>query len=241
MGECRSKYLAIKTSLEAIPDPEQLVDFIRTPKTQGGLGQPEAAICWANHPAESGGHPHTHYIVRFPSQVYWYPVRQWCKDHGDEHYYADVGRSWTRAVRYLLHLDNPEKDPIPRECFHYKGLDVSEIEVLLGAPRQSLLNDIRSAHCPKAPFGFVDWLCNERGHSPGEVCAMIRCILAASEYVARRAELEALQNDLEDDSAASLLGAVSAIPGGMPECGDKEPAEDLFSGLGGFGVPEGWA
>lgn len=235
MAELRSKYLAIKTSLEAVPDPAELVRFIRTAKKDGGLGQPEAAVCWADHPAEAGGHPHTHYIVRFPDQCYWGAVRSWCMQR-DPHSYSDVGRSWTRSVRYLLHLDNPEKDPIPRENFRFVGLDQSEVDVILGAPRQSLLNDIRSAHCPKSPFGFVNWLVNERGHTPGEVASMIRCVLAASEYVARLAELEHLKDSGLDDLGAEI-DACSAIPPGIQNSDDSDaesPSLDLF------GMPAGW-
>lgn len=245
MPEMRSKYLAIKTSLEAIQDPEELVRFIRRAKVDGGLGQPNAAICWANHPAESGGHPHTHYIVRFPDQAYWSAVRAWLQapPARDPHSYCDVGRSWTRSVRYLLHLDNPEKDPIPRENFKFVGLDQSEVDVLLGAPRQSLLNDIRSAHCPKSPFGFVNWLVNERGHTPGEVASMIRCVLAASEYVARLAELEhfkAGEGGLDDFGAA--IDAAGAIPEGLHGGIDDGPEEDSSSPeVDLFGMPSGWS
>lgn len=234
MAELRSKYVAIKTSLEAIPNPEVVVNWIRTAKSDGGLGQPDAAVCWANHPAESGGHPHTHYIVRFPEQVYWGSLRSWLQDPiRDPHSYSDVGRSWTRSVRYLLHLDNPEKEPISRDNLKYVGLDVSEIEVLLGAPRQSLLNDIQSVHAPRSTFRFVNWLVNERGHSPGEVASMIRCVLAASEYVARLSELEQIQ---VGSTSESEVDAVSAIPRGMPT-GDDFGSDGNFDG---FGIPEGW-
>lgn len=242
--ECRSKYLAIKTSLEAIPDPRVVVDFIRRPKADGGLGQPSAAVVWANHPAETGGHPHTHYIVRFPDQVYWGSLRAWLQQPArDPHSYSDVGRSWTRSVRYLLHLDNAEKEPIPRENLKWVGLDKSEIEVLLGAPRQSLLNDIRSAHCPRSPFGFVNWLVNERGHTPGEVASMIRCVLAASEYVARIAELEHFRTGEGGvDDLGAAIDAAGAIPEGLHGGIDAEPVDDDSSpGLDLFGMPEGWA
>lgn len=237
MAELRSKYLAIKTSLEAIPDPRRVVDWIRQPKKDGGLGQPEAAIVWANHPAESGGHPHTHFIVRFPDQTYWGPIRSKLKDFGDDHAYSDVGRSWTRACRYLLHLDNPEKEPIPRENLQFEGIDKSEIEVIFGAPRQSLLNDIRSAHAPRSPFGFVQWLVNERGHSPGEVASMIRCVLAASEYVARLAEIDSFRVDQSLDDSRADVDALAAIPEGCGEDGEERPETlDLdFSG-----IPTGW-
>lgn len=235
MPELRSKYLAIKTSLEAVPDPAELVRFIRTAKKDGGLGQPDAAICWADHPAEAGGHPHTHYIVRFPDQCYWGAVRNWCMTR-DPHSYSDVGRSWTRSVRYLLHLDNPEKDPIPRDHFFFVGLDQSEVDVLLGAPRQSLLNDIRSAHCPHSPFGFVNWLVNERGHTPGEVASMIRCILAASEYVARLSELEHF-NTGGVDEFGSEIDAAAAIPSGMPDDVEPDPNSPPIDV---FGMPVGW-
>lgn len=234
MPELRSKYLAIKTSLEAIPDPSVVVDYIHKPRDEFGLGQPEAAVCWANHPAECGGHPHTHYVVRFPSQVYWGAIRSKLKELGDDHAYSDVGRSWTRSVRYLLHLDNPEKEPIPRENFKFSGLDVSEVEVLLGAPRASLLNDIRSAGAPRSPFDFVHWLVNERGHTPGEVASMIRCVLASSEYIARLAQFENLHNPQVDPAD---VDGIASIPQGMPQSVDD--GGDLL-GSDGFGIPEGW-
>lgn len=241
MADLRSKYLAIKTSLEAIPDPKKVVDWIRRSKVDGGLGQPDAAVVWANHPAESGGHPHTHYIVRFPDQTYWGAIRGKLIEFGDLHAYSDVGRSWSRSCRYLLHLDNPEKEPIPRENLHWIGIDKSEIEVLMGAPRQCLLNDIRN--CPsKSPFGFVSWLVNERGHSPGEVASMIRCVLASSEYVARLAELEHFKQDSGLDDFGADLDAGGAVPQGLHD-GVEDGAEDDFSGasLDLFGMPSGWS
>lgn len=241
MGEMRSKYLAVKTSLEAIPDPRVVVDYIRRPKTDGGLGQPDAAIVWANHPAECGGHPHTHYIVRFRDQTYWGDIRRKLKQLGDDHAYSDVGRSWSRSCRYLLHLDNPEKEPIPRDNLQYEGVEKSEIEMIMGAPRRCLLNDIRKA--PTAnPFGFVSWLVDERGHSPGEVASMIRCVLAAGEYVARMAELQSFQAGALPEETADDVSAACALPEGVAAA--ETIADDPFSGGGGFdsvGMPEGWA
>lgn len=235
MGELRSKYLAIKTSLEAIPDPQVVVDYIRRPKTDGGLGQPDAAVVWANHPAESGGHPHTHYIVRFTSQVYWGDIRRKLEVLGDKHAYSDVGRSWSRSCRYLLHLDNPEKEPIPRENLNFKGVDKSEIEVIMGAPRQCLLNDIRMAPISN-PFGFVSWLVNERGHSPGEVASMIRCVLAAGEYVARLQEINSFHAG--ELSAFDDVDAAGALPQGV--AGAETFVEDNPE-MDAIGMPEGWA
>ena len=232
-SELRSKYLAIKTSLEAIPDPQKVVDYIKRPKTQGGLGQPDAAICWANHPAETGGHPHTHYVVRFPSQAYWGGIRTELKNMGDNHAYSDVGRSWSRAVRYLLHLDNPEKEPIPRENFHFEGLAKEEVEIILGAPRQSLFNDIRNpVVVRRSPFELVNWLVNERGHSPGEVCSMLRCVMAASEYVARLQELESLRSDLPSPDELESFAELPQAIGGDPVGGEDF---DLS------GLPPEWA
>lgn len=233
MGELRSKYLAVKTSLEAIPDPQVVVDYIRRAKKDGGLGQPDAAIVWANHPAECGGHPHTHYVVRFPDQAYWGAIRGELERLGDLHAYSDVGRSWSRSCRYLLHLDNPEKEPIPRENLHWVGLPKEEIEVIMGAPRQCLLNDIRNA--PTAnPFGFVSWLVNERGHSPGEVASMIRCVLAASEYVALHSQLEQFKTSGFEDAD---IDAAAAVPEGV-QAGAEIVDDDNPFGL--FGVPSGW-
>lgn len=233
----RSRYVAVKTSLEAVPDPRVLVDRILN-------AWPEASICWANHPAEPGGHPHTHYMIRFPCQTSWGRLRGWLQDPGhgmDPHSYCAVGRSWTRSVRYLLHLDNPDKDFIPRENFQFAGeIKKEEVDILLGAPRKPLLEDIRSSKCPKSPFGFVDWLVNERGHSPGEVASMLRCVLAASEYIARLSELESMQKELAVDESVSAFGVGADIPQGMPdggECGSGHGSDDLFSG---FGIPAGW-
>lgn len=228
----RSRYVAIKTSLEAVPDPLAVVHRIASE-------WPEAAIVWANHPAESGGHPHTHYMVRFPVQTSWGSLRKWLMNV-DPHSYSAVGRSWTRAVRYLLHLDNPEKDFIPRDSLHWSGIPDEEVEIILGAPRRPLLNDIRNPSAPKTPFGFVDWLVNERGHSPGEVASMLRCVLAASEYVARRAELEALKKSEAVESAVDAFGVGANSPEGIsPDPGSVSVGEDcpLFEG---FGIPEGW-
>ena len=107
-------------------------------------------------------------VVRFAaSGTRWDRLFRHVRDEIDEHAYCEPARAYTRSARYLLHLDNPEKEPIARSCLKTFNVDESELAMLLGAPRTCILHDIRDLG-NRGTFSAFDWLVNERGHSPNE-------------------------------------------------------------------------
>lgn len=168
----RSKYVFIKTILD--PGRELAAELSKH--------HVDWSMVWAYH--DNHDTPHYHAVIRFASTEVWQWLRNWLMqpDH-DPHSYSAPGRGWQRCVRYLLHLDSPDKLPIPRKNLSFTGaISGDEISMLLGRPRASLLADIRN--CPKRDtFALVDWLVNEKGHTPGEVAQMLRCITAVNSYL----------------------------------------------------------
>lgn len=169
----RSKYVFIKTILAP--------DVLLWPSIK--QRDPDAALVWAKHDAHDGDDvEHYHAVIRFTTQADWSWLRRDLMK-ADPHSYSKAARAWQRCVRYLLHLDNPDKPPVPRANLGFVGgISVDEIEMLLGKPRGMLLHDIRTAG-QRNTFELVDWLVNERGYGPGEVCQMLRCIVAVNAYL----------------------------------------------------------
>lgn len=174
----RSKYVFVKTQL----DPKEiLVPALREHSH-------DWAIVWAKH-EDDPKNVHFHAVIRFASTESWAWLRADLMNK-DEHSYSAAARGWQRCVRYLLHLDSPDKPPIPRENLSWAGeISDDEISMLLGRPRAYLLHDLRSAPFHDT-FRLVDWLVNERGHGPGEVTAMLNCIMAANKFLGPIASLD---------------------------------------------------
>lgn len=230
----RSKYVFLKTILD--PDDRRdgaqcLLDVLAANSTGW-------SIVWARHDhaetSAAGSSPtHYHAVIRFASTESWSWLRSWLHDH-DGHEYCAAGRGWQRCVRYLLHLDSPDKPVIPRSNLQYRGeITEDEISMLLGRPRASLLADIRLAP-HKDTFGLVDWLVNERGHTPGEVAQMLRCIMEVNRYVGP-ISLLARTEDIPKSFAVDVDRSISP-PGETCEGDDGLPNDlgclpsDLFWG-----------
>lgn len=197
----RSKYCFYKTQL----DPALTVDpWLR----DWGIGWSHV---WAKHEHDPNN-VHYHGVIRFASTVSWQWLRNKLQEpQNDPHAYSAVGRGWQRCVRYLLHLDSPDKPPIPRANLSYSGdITEDEIAMLLGRPRASLLSDIRNAP-HKDTFALVDWLVNEKGHTPGEVAQMLRCITAVNQFLGPLSLL-ARPGDIPSAFGPASLGPDSGLP-----------------------------
>lgn len=177
MADFQSRYVNIKCNMSHTDlTPDQLCEWIRSADRW-----PDAEIFWAVH-HEPGKEEHFHMVVRFPTVTRWGRLL----DHlniRDPHNYCRAARSFNRSVRYLLHLDNAEKSPIPRENLKTSSnVDQSELSMVLGAPRVSVLHDIRNLPALET-FRAFDYLCNERGHSPNEVCQVLRCLGSIDDWL----------------------------------------------------------
>lgn len=162
----QSRMANIKCATSAVA-PERVVQLILQTC-------PDAAIAYAIHD-EPGHVQHAHYVARFPATIRWTALAQVLHDL-DGHEYAAPAKSWRRSVRYLLHLDNPEKPRVPREALHVHNLDESELSLLLGAAKLPILESLSLAESLPLSERFAFLVC-ERGHMPSEVSAALRCIM----------------------------------------------------------------
>lgn len=196
----RSKYVFIKSILN--PHDKWFADLKEHDH--------DVALVWARHDAHDGDDvEHFHAVIRFSGQMDWTWLRsQMMRD--DPHSYSKPARSWQRCIRYLLHLDNPDKPPVPRENLGFAGgIGADEVEMLLGKPRGMLLTDIRNAG-RRSTFELVDWLVNERGHGPGEVAQMLRCIVAVNQFLGPLSNADGVP-------AVPALSGATVDDDGLPE------------------------
>lgn len=204
----------VKCALSAIP-PERVVALFL------GLS-PDASIAYAEH-REDGKVPHAHFVVRFPATVRWTSVAQTLHDI-DGHEYAAPAKSWRRSVRYLLHLDNPEKARIPREALHAVNIDDSELSMLLGAARLPILESLALAERLPLSERF-SFLVIERGHQPSEVSAALRCMLDLERWSdCRTARM------MRRDGAGSALDADAVLSGRVASDDVSDPFPDYDAG-----------
>lgn len=160
----QSRYVSVKT---AAISPDTVVSFVRE-------HWPDAAVLWATHDKD-GNTPHTHLVIRFSSSVRWTSLRRWLMA-SDAHSYSAPARSWSRSVRYLLHLDNPEKTQYPVSSLHSTGIDADEVAQLVGS--KSSYSDIFFA------LGSVVGLSTGqqflelvgRGFRPSDITQVLRCL-----------------------------------------------------------------
>lgn len=168
---------------------------------------PSAVFVGATHD-EPDKVRHCHAVIRFELPTRWGVLRDWLKTNGDEHNYCKPARSWRRSVRYLLHMDNPEKARISRSALVWHGIDDDELDQLLGSAKMRILDSLVSAQRLPLDQRFR-FLVEERGHLPSEVSAALRCLLDLEMWArSRRSELSALPSDVQpttdDDSTLSF-------------------------------------
>lgn len=178
---------------------------------------PEATICWARHD-EPGKVPHAHFVVRFRSTMRWTSVAQTLHDV-DGHEYAAPAQSWRRSVRYLLHLDNPDKGKIPRDAFHAVNMAEEEADQLLGAAKLPILQSLALAERLPLSERFA-FLVIDRGHQPSEVSAALRCMLDLERWSDTRTARQMHRAD------SALPDPSRVLPGGDLDDADPFPDDD---------------
>lgn len=197
----QSRYVNLKCNMSRTGlKPDELAAWILSPATdeQGnetGLGQPSASVLYAIHD-EPNKELHFHMVVRFTAPTRWDRLFKHVRAI-DEHAYCEPARAYTRSVRYLLHLDNVEKEPIPRSCLKTYNVEESELAMLLGAPKSCILHDIKELG-KRGTFAAFDWLVNDRGHSPNEVTQVLRCLGTISEWVKRIKEDDTILDSADE-------------------------------------------
>lgn len=127
---------------------------------------------------------HVHAIVRFELSTRWDKLAKWLDTH-DPANYAKPARSWRRSVRYLLHMDNPEKARIPRSALVSDGIDPDELDQILGSAKMKILDSLVVAQSLPLDQRFR-YLVEVRGHLPSEVSAALRCLMDLEKWAETR-------------------------------------------------------
>lgn len=201
------------------PSPESVLSFIRREWPGDSI-----SVLWALHPQEDTTPPHCHMVVRFPATTRWTKLACWLHEQ-DGHEYAQPAQSWRRSCRYLRHLDNPEKCPIPVDAFHFDGIDPDEVATLMGSQRLPILESLILAERMPLSRRFA-FLVVERGHAPSEVSSALRCMMDLERWSDSR-------------TARAMHAEGSALP--SPEFPSEPSDTDFSSDAGdGFGTFEDW-
>lgn len=159
----QGKMVNIKTVLP----PNEVRDYVS--KHYDG-----ATVVGAVH-EEPGKVKHCHIVVRFVGVTRWAGLCDWLHEK-DGHEYCEPAGSWRRSVRYLLHLDHPEKAKIDRDALFCENIDDSELSQLLGASKLPILESFVAAQSLPLHRRFEFLVC-ERGHLPSEVSVALRCMM----------------------------------------------------------------
>ena len=133
-------------------------------------------LAWSEHPAEGNKPLHYHFVARWSSTVDCIALRDLC-NRMDTHSHVDKCGRFVNMVRYLRHLDSPEKTPIPAESAHYEGFPEDELQVVTQSGRDSLALVQMIADLPHGSSP-VDALrvCIGAGYRPSEVSGVTRAL-----------------------------------------------------------------
>lgn len=193
-------YANIKTILPA----QKVCDFVLAKENW-----PDASVVWARHDANV---THWHIVIRFPSRCRWQSLADWLKHSSrDPHAYCRCARSWRRSVRYLLHLDSPEKPKVPWENLGFHGIDESEIGELMSASKLPILESLILAQQIPLKKRF-EFLIIQRGHTPSEVSSALRCMMDLEKWEQSRtcgavSKSSALPASIDDVSTGDSDGS----------------------------------
>lgn len=134
------------------------------------------ALAWSEHPAEGDKPVHFHICARWSRTVDFLPLRK--KVNGmDTHSHCDrVGR-WQNMVRYLRHLDSPDKPFIPPEKAHYEGFSECDLAAVTkeNGTAVSLVEMIAELPHGTNPVEALK-VCIHAGFRPSEVSGATRAL-----------------------------------------------------------------
>lgn len=146
----------------------------------------DCEIAWAVHDQDVST-VHCHVMLRFPSVRRWRWLRDWLNEN-DPHNRSVPGDSWRRGVRYLLHLDNPEKPPVPRSALGTFNIDDDDLAQLLAGKTSLLLPALREA-LSMSPYDAFSFLVERRGFRPHECTSALNLLAALQRAKSFRADL----------------------------------------------------
>lgn len=173
MADLQSKLVHVRTVLP-------VMDVVHLVREHYG-DEPGLALAWATHDDDDDdGVPHCHVMIRFPGVRRWSWLREWLNAR-DPHNYSKPADSWRRGVRYLLHLDNPEKESVPRGNFDSWGVDSDELAMLLAGRSSLILPAIKEASA-LSPYDAFSFLVEKRGFRPSECTSALNLLQALERF-----------------------------------------------------------
>lgn len=137
-------------------------------------------IAWAEHPAEGKKPAHFHVVARFDKTVDCNALRELVNGM-DTHSHADKVNRWPNMVRYLRHLDQPEKATIPPEMCHYEGFPEAELDQATkdNGGALKLVSMVAGLPHGSSPVDALR-VCIEAGFRPSEVSGVSRALFDLS-------------------------------------------------------------
>lgn len=179
--------------------------------------KPNARIAWVQHPAEDETPPHFHFVASFTNGVRLSEALE-ALYKLDPHNYVKPCRNFRASVRYLAHLDNPEKCRIdPAEIMlagDWEGVNLQTLFERRGATADlaQVLSALREyldtlGGRRFVPVKFALWL-DSHGYSSKKAFCMVRQMGLAWEDLA---------DALDDDSRASAPGEQAPPSGTVSE------------------------
>lgn len=168
-------------------------------------------LAWSEHPAEGDKPAHYHFCARWESTVDVLALRKLVNDL-DKHSHVDKVGRWPSMVRYLRHLDNPEKAQIPPDAAHYEGFPETELEAATAAASDQLALVTMIAEMP-------------HGTNPVEALRIaLRAGFRPSEVSGVTRALYDLRNLLLDGGAVGIRRNADSAPSGSPSARRADPS-----------------
>lgn len=154
---------------------------------------------WAEHPAEGDKPMHWHIFAQVRGAVR-YDWSSLCAafQQLDAHSHSDKCNSPAVFVRYLRHLDNPEKAQIPESAVHYIGFTESEMAQATAPGTGSclgVLDALKAMDLRSHPMTVLTELMSA-GYKPHEISATVNALTAVTRF--RGAALAELDKPLEE-------------------------------------------
>lgn len=138
---------------------------------------------WARHPPEGEKPEHYHIVLKWPNAREWSAHRRLANRHDPHSYFAKCG-SFRSQMRYLRHLDNSGKTPIPPEDCHAIGeWPPGEWDALM-APDHGVryVVDYCLSHARDGPMAVVAALL-EMGFRPYDIQSALKTVEIVRKFV----------------------------------------------------------
>lgn len=137
--------------------------------------------CYATHPSEGSTPEHYHLLIK------WDTPREWTAharelERLDPHAHEEVPRSARACIRYMLHLDNPDKIAVDRSALEPGNWDRGQIETFLSDTNPMLqLVEYVQEHLRTSTIFEIARDLLDLGYKPGQITNAQRMLYSISQ------------------------------------------------------------